>query len=502
MSLVKYIETGTYFYDTGEQTVTPLVPYTVTESFLTKQASEISEFLRDLKADVDKLYLHINAMGASDHWGMNANGDVFSEEQLLGSHKTFEQFGNVYKHHQNKPDQGHKIYGKVLLAHYNPVMHRVELIAAIDKLAAPDIVDDIADGKDVAVSMAIKVPYDTCTIRGCGNVAKTRGQYCEHGKTMLTKILDDGQQVGRINPNGKFFDISKVFRPADRTGYVLRKVASAGYIVPSAELADINGIEDPWPNEGMPKKEPVLRPAMQEKLAQVRKLASIEKEISGEVSGATATSNSTPVVRSIKIIKITAPRISEPDLTTLAGVPTELVLKKMLEYKIDPEYSEFARICGKEDDTPCTYGFNFLADNPELFERAYDDLADHEKQSFRLNDINTVDQIFSKYAACRSIADNVDEIMAKLVFEKQACTVGTLETNMRKMAASAGSLPVLYYTQKLRLLEKTARLSDLATEENVGYALAARDWLKTVLGKDYVIVPRTSLKSANQLNNK
>ena len=283
MSLVKYIETPTYFGDTGEQTVTPYIPYQTTDVDLTKQASEVSDFLKNLKAKKDSIYLHINALGAADYWGMNANGDVFPEEQLLGSYKTFEQYGNFYKHHLNKPSIGHKKYGKVLFAYYNPTMHRVELIAEVWKGAAPDIVADVADGKDVAVSMAIKVPYDKCTVKGCGNIAKTRGQYCSHGKTMLTKVLDDGQQVGRINPNGKFFDISKVFRPADRTGYVLRKVASCGYTLPSVELAEAYGIKDPWPSDEY-KEECSEDLFTNEKIAQVQKLAAIEKKIDAQIS--------------------------------------------------------------------------------------------------------------------------------------------------------------------------------------------------------------------------
>ena len=102
--------------------------------------------------------------------------------------------------------------------------------------------------------MACRVPYDVCS--NCGNKAKTRAEYCTSDtcsrggcKDNLTKVGEDGHILHVDNPNPTWFDISDVFRPADRIAYggkadYLTKAASHGYI-PGAELADGLGVTAP-----------------------------------------------------------------------------------------------------------------------------------------------------------------------------------------------------------------------------------------------------------------
>jgi hypothetical protein len=55
----------------------------------------------------------------------------------------------------------------------------------------------------------------------------------------LRKVLPDGRKVAVLNPSPKFFDISFVFRPADPTGWMLKKVAEHdGPFRMSAEIAE------------------------------------------------------------------------------------------------------------------------------------------------------------------------------------------------------------------------------------------------------------------------
>lgn len=83
-----------------------------------------------------------------------------------------------------------------------------------------------------------KVPYDVCT--ECGNRAPTRKQYCKHLKYEMNRINERGVKHAALNPNPRFFDSSWVTRPADRTGFMLKKVArDAAYeIIGSYELSD------------------------------------------------------------------------------------------------------------------------------------------------------------------------------------------------------------------------------------------------------------------------
>jgi len=80
--------------------------------------------------------------------------------------------------------------------------------------------------------MGCKIKYDVCSI--CGNKAPTRAQYCTHLKNELNKIYSDGRVVCAYNPKPNFFDISIVWRPADKTGYMLKKVANARDLGPSS----------------------------------------------------------------------------------------------------------------------------------------------------------------------------------------------------------------------------------------------------------------------------
>ena len=204
---------------------------------LTKVASEsckeITDFIRDLPLDIERyVYVLINAMGAEEFYGDNNNGDAFPEyyegkPNLVADgpdygYKTFQTNAKLFKHHKNKP--GDRAYGDVLLAVYNHRMHRPELVVRIDRKKAPSAASRADSGEIISTSMGTKVPYDVCSV--CGNKAKTTKSYCVHLKTMMGKVLPNGEKVYAINPRPKFFDISMVFVPADSTSRVMKKLAS------------------------------------------------------------------------------------------------------------------------------------------------------------------------------------------------------------------------------------------------------------------------------------
>lgn len=109
-----------------------------------------------------------------------------------------------------------------------------------------------------------------CSI--CGNKAKNRSEYCKHAQHHLTKICEDGRQVYVDNPEPNFFDISKVFRPADRIAWTFRRLAKAASdsFIGGAELAETLGIRPPADLAAFR-----LSRSWQEKQATVRRLASI-----------------------------------------------------------------------------------------------------------------------------------------------------------------------------------------------------------------------------------
>jgi len=97
-----------------------------------------------------------------------------------------------------------------------------------------------------------KVSHDVCS--ACGNRAPTRRHYCtpdrctKYGgcRDNLGKTFSDGHTLHVDNPDPTFFDISNVFRPADRIAYVLGRLEKAASAAcGGAELADEMGLTLP-----------------------------------------------------------------------------------------------------------------------------------------------------------------------------------------------------------------------------------------------------------------
>jgi hypothetical protein len=173
-------------------------------------------------------------MSAGEYYGSNRNGDYFSEQSLVDNHDSFVRNGHVYKHHINKDPK--KALGKVLHSSYNPNMHRIELVLSIDLNEDEGFVNQIQKGEYPSVSMGTRVPYDVCSI--CGHRSKTLSQYCDHLKSQMNQVLSDGRKVFALNTKPKFFDISFVKIPAERTAGMMRKIASETEVVLSAALGE------------------------------------------------------------------------------------------------------------------------------------------------------------------------------------------------------------------------------------------------------------------------
>ena len=288
---------------------------TIIEPSMTKQAGiDVS----DIRYEAETVKFHVIALGAGEYWGSNRNGDFFPEAALIEYHPTFVKFGNFHKNHKNKPHDPK--YGWVEKSWYNPRMRRVELIVVCDLNKYPEFKEKLESGKDIPVSMAAKLPYDLCSICGHRRTKPGREYSCKHINDELTKILPDGRQVYAINDKPKFFDISEVWKPADRTAYVLQKIASSraannplDVIMDDMEkcakydrLSDSNNsyvsqldnaidrehtmdLDRPMHKKSNFSKnsyvEPHIRKQAWDKIAFIDKLSELEKQVEGEVAG-------------------------------------------------------------------------------------------------------------------------------------------------------------------------------------------------------------------------
>mgnify|MGYP000014667311 CR=1 FL=1 len=223
---------------------------------LEKTASEcytpqtLVDVMEKLRPRPEGRYILLNALGSYEYWGVNRNGDAFPEWSLRGQtppksvtdivdmkvrpiipsfttphgrygHKTFVDFAHVYVGHKNNDPA--KSIGDVIASAYNDKMHRVELIVFVYTDRNPELIEKIDAGEPVPFSMGAKLQFDTCSI--CLNCARTRGEYCSHLSTLLGQTLPDGRRVFAYNFFPRFFDISYVRVPADRSAWQLRKVA-------------------------------------------------------------------------------------------------------------------------------------------------------------------------------------------------------------------------------------------------------------------------------------
>lgn len=214
---------------------------------------ELTSMISQIKPRPEGRYVLLNALGAHEYWGCNSNGDTFPEWSLKGgpppkdvvdfvnnsvkplipdycvpSDRTyggpsFVTGAKVYQNHINKDPT--IACGDVIAQAYNDQMHRVELIVFVYEQRAPDIVKMIDAGEAVPWSMGAKLKFDVCSI--CSKVSRNRGEYCSHLATQLKQFLPDGRKVFSYNYFPMFFDISKVTMPADRSAWMLKKVASA-----------------------------------------------------------------------------------------------------------------------------------------------------------------------------------------------------------------------------------------------------------------------------------
>jgi hypothetical protein len=252
------------------------------------------------------LPIHILAVGSTEGYGPNRNGDAWKEASCKGCFQSFAKHAKYFRHHRNKAEKGDPYYGNVKLAAYNDAMRRIECltIGNMDKEAAerngglPMLAESLARierGDDVAWSMACKVAHDVCA--NCGNKAANRDEYCtddtcisDSGRHMfgckhgLTKVGEDGFQQYVENPDSDFFDLSEVIRPAYHNCYgwkadYLTKAASDGHVIGGAELADLYAIENGETSLFSNKSaEQTLRNAL------LYKLASIESQVETDPS--------------------------------------------------------------------------------------------------------------------------------------------------------------------------------------------------------------------------
>ncbi len=276
MSMVKAISSWAPMFDQPVAQIVKLSSHGLEgkdRAGFVKRAS--ADLLRDLdhlreKVASDETLIHLLAIGATEDYGANRNGDGFRRRTCQNYHPTFVKYAHFYRNHENKDPR--KSFGRIIKSAWHDPMKRVELLVALNNtdssakrnggLIADRELEKLASGRDIPVSMACRVAYDVCSY--CGNESPSTADYCTAPNMggmckagglrdnigALVEIDGGIHQLHADNPHPTFFDISHVFRPADRIAYVTgsleKSAAATGRIIKSAELANQLGIVVPY----------------------------------------------------------------------------------------------------------------------------------------------------------------------------------------------------------------------------------------------------------------
>lgn len=259
-----------------------------------KVASTLVDLPPGVEYDPDFLYILVRIISSGEVYGPNKNGDYFPESELLAAHDTFLQ-AHTFKNHENKDIA--KAIGPVISAKWNPELRTVEVLKAIDRKLAPEIVRGFEKGYMTDVSMGCRVPYTVCSV--CGNKARTAKEYCNHIKMYRMEYLGSGERVFEINYSPKFHDSSVVLNGAERAAkaLVIYRTPSSDTPATFKKVASEKGLRHYMPitDQEMEKVasynesnlHPLLRPESMDKVASdnelMTKIAEIEKELTGKL---------------------------------------------------------------------------------------------------------------------------------------------------------------------------------------------------------------------------
>lgn len=218
-------------YDFREQPVklVKIARTGVDKTYLKKQACAEDLFrklfgdLANIKSPPNHTLLHILAVGDEESFGDNRNNDAFSKADNQKCHHRFKQYGHVFRDHMS--DDPKLKTGEVVATAYNDDMARIELLVGLDNDKYRDELEQFETGKDIPFSMGSMQRYDVCSL--CGHKAPTPETHCDHVKNHLGEVSQDGVKVYMKNPDPIYYDISTVWKPADRIVYALRKVAGS-----------------------------------------------------------------------------------------------------------------------------------------------------------------------------------------------------------------------------------------------------------------------------------
>lgn len=378
--LIKVCEFPSIHPDTGDPIVDLFDPRD--RNHMIKTAApylpEIQEYIARLRPRDNSIYALINAIGSSDLWGSNINGDA-SPERYDAGHTVYDQLlhkgpiwgyetflgAHPFTHHKNKDPRG--ALGVVELSTWNPVMSRVELVVRLDREkcimpAAQRVIQRIDRDELPDVSMGMKVPFDlssVCTdwdlynkalktfdprkhrhpgiavllyhklVQPIHGLSVKSKEYCSHIQGRMNHILPDGRKIFVWNHWPRFFDISFVFIGAERQAKMMAKLADGRkiFVLPSAE----NAIRAGYVEDGQMSKVASVKLGARKQAAEKR--AEKDKAVPPQFES-----------KAVPILEDNEPTLPKDVLNGMAGFPLRQALSTPTMMGIVLKPQEFQRI--------------------------------------------------------------------------------------------------------------------------------------------------------------
>jgi len=144
------------------------------DAFIKRASVQFVDKIAGMRFGPGEEPVHLLAVGATETYGPNRNGDGFKKATCQQYHPTFVKLARWYRDHNNKDTR--KGRGIIKASDYNPKMHRIELIVALNVtkeaadrnrgLVADEEMEKLAKGEDIPVSMACRVSHDICLMGG------------------------------------------------------------------------------------------------------------------------------------------------------------------------------------------------------------------------------------------------------------------------------------------------------------------------------------------------
>lgn len=267
--MIKFITDGDYKFDVCSLEI-------ITDSRqLTKRASSID--LLKFEKVANQTDVHLIALGSTENYGPNRNGDGFSDYWCNKKHSTFVKAARaLHRNHKNKKHDPK--FGNIKASAHNQDMGRIELIIGMDNDKCAKELDDLDKGKQVPFSMASRQEYDVCSF--CGKKAHNDSERCHHIPDKIGEINKQGKTCYMDNPDPNWFEMSIVRRPADRIAYSLKLASDT--VKPFLKQSDIF---TEYPDFEFPKDEIIISKKASAKRHLLEKLSELEKRIDAIANG-------------------------------------------------------------------------------------------------------------------------------------------------------------------------------------------------------------------------